>query len=116
MKFYDDERIEYGKTKITTDMGVMDFDLMNISGYGTMQFGAGATGFSEKDSGDDARASIQIKDLGMSDIRIKDLTKYTDYCRGNIIITMAGDAEVKSLIDGLRWMADTLESKITKSE
>ena len=111
MRYYSDDQIEYGKDKITTDIGVLDIDIVSITDTCCMKFSAGTTGFKGGDSGHGSRTTICIQDIGGSDIRIKDKTDMTNFSNGSVAIAVGGDAELRLLIDGLRWMADTLENK-----
>ena len=111
MNYYDDNLIEYGTDKVATDGEPLTLKTAEVTDSCSMKFSAGTNGFKGGDSGHGCRAFISIKDTGGCDLEVIDDTNSDIMCGGYVKISTGGDAELRLLIDGLRWMADTLEEQ-----
>jgi len=63
------------------------------------------TGFCGGDSGHGGRTEVIFEDLGATDIE----AKYQEYPEKQVVLRVGGDAELRVLIQALRFSADALE-------
>ena len=81
--------------------------------FNTLGITVGTNGYQGGDSGHGGRTYICIQDLGSTDIDARVSRSSDDSL--NVEIILGGDSELDSLIDSLRWAADSLE-KIKKHQ
>jgi len=70
----------------------------------------GSTGLMGGDSGHGGRTYIRIEDVGGTDIKVTSLPIFRN-TRGNggVVIELGGDAELLTIIEAFRYIADELE-------
>lgn len=72
------------------------------------------TGFRGGDAGHGGRTIVRFKDLGGTCIKVFPLCE--EYGNGGVEIVLGGDTELITMIDGLRFAADTLEKLMNKAK
>ena len=88
---------------------VEEFEDSNI-----LEVEAGTNGLQKGGIANGARTYFRIKDLGRTKMQcdFEPMGKGNEVCE--VTITLEGDAELRTFIDGLRFALDTLEEQIDK--
>ena len=71
---------------------------------------AGTTGYRGGDSGHGGRTVIRIEDEGSTDIEVTPIKRVRGG-NGGVEIKLGGDAELATIIEGLKWITKVLEEE-----
>ena len=85
-----------------------------IHSFNNLEVIAGTTGYRGGDSGHGGRSIVMIQDKGNTDMRVE-ATRDRFGCQG-VKIVLGGDSELWTMIQALRFAADTLEKMSAPSE
>ncbi len=98
---------------VMVDGVLLETEIRQFTSANILEAEVGSTGLMGGDSGHGGRTYIRIEDKGGSDIKVHSLPIWPDY-RGNggVVIELGGDTEQLTIIDALRFIADTLESNL----
>ena len=75
-----------------------------------LRVAAGTTGACGGDSGHGGRTRIEIEDLGGTDIEFE-----IEPGKRQVNIILGGDSELGTIIEGLRFVVETLEAESTRA-
>lgn len=104
-------------TKETIDGSEVEVYSREIWDANVIRVSAGTTGFCGGDSGHGGRTIIGIEDLGSTDLRIRVKTHshfgecdtYETEDAEKIEIILGGDAELVTIVKGLKWIRKALK-------
>jgi len=84
----------------------------NMTSCNILTVEAGTNGHQGGDAGHGCRTYIRIEDEGGTSIRVKPLgNMWNDEYDGGVEIILAGDCELDTIIDGLKFITGTLEAQ-----
>ena len=88
-----------------TEIQTFSRELLNAN---VLRVEAGTTGYMGGDSGHGGRTYIRIEDLGGTDIKV---TPIDNIGNGGVEIVLGGDAELETIITGLKFIINVLEDQ-----
>ena len=102
------------KSSVIVDGINVPTEVEEFANFNTIEIEVGTNGYKGGDADKGCRTYFRIKDLENTDMRcdFEPLDKGNSV--GEVTITFGGDAELKTLIDGLRFAVNTLEAKTNR--